>query len=192
MTYTRNIPITGDSLGGTRDRIRTNFQLINDDFAINHVAFNALGAGKHKFINQPDQVADVASAANEPVMYAKGTANAGVLQYSRGPSNAAPTPITALQSPGGVALANNTATPVLDFTGIPIAMGIIYAFDSMNTLRKCLAYVWWNGTVLNIENLVSVTSSIRAQVNGTTLELFNNNTSSGMTVYWTLDLKRTS
>ena len=125
-------------------------------------------------------------------MYAKGTGAAGVLQYSRGPSNAAPTPITALQSPGSVAVAINATTPILDFSGIPRAMGMIYAFDTTDASKHCLAFVWWNGTVLNVDQLTAAAASIRAQVSGSTLVLQNNNSAAIMNIYWTLDLKRTS
>lgn len=57
MTYTTNIPVTGDSLGGTRDRVRTNFQQIQTVFSVNHVAFNALGEGKHKYLQMPEVTA---------------------------------------------------------------------------------------------------------------------------------------
>jgi hypothetical protein len=57
MSYTTAIPITGDSLGGTRDRIRTNFQLISSVFAANHVTYNLTGAGKHNFLQMPEVTA---------------------------------------------------------------------------------------------------------------------------------------
>lgn len=53
MTYTKNIPVSGDSLGGTRVRINTNFQEIFNLIAINHVGFNTTGKGKHKFVQMP-------------------------------------------------------------------------------------------------------------------------------------------
>lgn len=73
MTYTTDIPVTGDSLGGTRDRFRTNFQQIDSVISVNHVGFNLLGEGKHKFLQMPEVTASGAgvptTAANECGLY---------------------------------------------------------------------------------------------------------------------------
>jgi len=71
MTYTNSIPVSGDSLGSTRDRIRVNFEQIAIVEAINHVAFNSAGEGKHKFLQMPEQAAAPAVAVNEAGFYAK-------------------------------------------------------------------------------------------------------------------------
>lgn len=72
MSYTQNIPISGDSLGGTRDRIRTNFQVIDTTLAVNHVAFGgAAGQGKHKFLQMPEQASAPTTAVNEGGFYTK-------------------------------------------------------------------------------------------------------------------------
>lgn len=55
MTFTTNIPVSGDTLGGTRDRIRTNFQEIANVESVNHIAFNQVDEGKHKFLQMPEQ-----------------------------------------------------------------------------------------------------------------------------------------
>lgn len=71
MSYTQNIPVSGDTLGGTRDRIRANFQLIDSIQSVNHVAYGALGQGKHKFLQLPEQVSAPTTAANEGGFYTK-------------------------------------------------------------------------------------------------------------------------
>jgi len=75
MTYTANVPVTGNSLGGTRDIIRSNFQQIATVEAINHVAFNELGQGKHKFLQMPEVTASGAgvptTSADEAGFYAE-------------------------------------------------------------------------------------------------------------------------
>lgn len=186
------MPISGDTLGGTRDRIKTNFQLIKSVFDENHYTFGLGGQGKHRFVTTPDQITDSITAANEPKMYARATSiNAGVLQYSRGGSNAIPTPLTSLHSSGGVVVAPDASTPVLNFAGMPRAMAMVYAFDT-SSAKRGLAYVWWNGATLRVENLVSTASQIQALFSGTTLNLRNADLVNPMTIYWTLDLKRTS
>lgn len=81
MTYTSDIPApSGDTLGGTRDRIRTNFQQIATVAAVNHIAFNASGQGKHKFLQMPEQPGSIGqvgaplpptTAADEGGLYTK-------------------------------------------------------------------------------------------------------------------------
>lgn len=71
MTYTSNIPKTGESLGSTRTRINANFNTIDSMLALNHVAFNSLGEGKHKFLQMPDQSSAPNTIANELALYSK-------------------------------------------------------------------------------------------------------------------------
>jgi len=85
MTYTPNIPVTGDSLGGTRDRIRANFQEIATVEAVNHVAFNSAGEGKHKFLQMPEQPSAPTTAVDEGGFYSKvGTSPAETNLFFRG------------------------------------------------------------------------------------------------------------
>ena len=89
MTFSTDVPISGDSLGGTRDRIRTNFQVISTALAINHEAFgSALGQGKHKFLQMPEQASAPTTAANEAGFYSKvGTNPAESNLFFRGESD---------------------------------------------------------------------------------------------------------
>lgn len=71
MSYTSNIPLSGESLGSTRDRINQNFQQIDTVLAVNHVAFNDSGEGKHTFLQMPEQASAPATAVNEGGFYTK-------------------------------------------------------------------------------------------------------------------------
>lgn len=78
MTFNTNVPVSGDTLGGTRDIIRTNFQRIAAVDSVNHVPFNASGEGKHKFMQMPESGTGFdnndtspTTAANEGALYAK-------------------------------------------------------------------------------------------------------------------------
>lgn len=76
MTYTPDIPVIGDSLGGTRDRIRENFQVIKTYEAVNHVGIGETGAGKHKFLQMPETNLQTpstppATSANEGALYTR-------------------------------------------------------------------------------------------------------------------------
>lgn len=71
MSYTTGIPRSGQSLGNSRPQVQGNFDYINTAFAINHVAFNSSGVGKHKFLQMPEQSAAPATIANEGALYTK-------------------------------------------------------------------------------------------------------------------------
>lgn len=75
MTFTSNVPVSGDSLGSTRDRIRSNFQQIAIVEAVNHVAFNQTGQGKHTFLQMPEQVSAPVTLVDEAAFYSKVAVN---------------------------------------------------------------------------------------------------------------------
>lgn len=70
-TYTTGIPGTGQSLNATRDLIQDNFTVLDDTVTVNHIAMNSTGAGKHKFLQMPDQGSAPTTAANESGFYGK-------------------------------------------------------------------------------------------------------------------------
>ncbi len=87
MSYTANTPQTGQSLGFTRPIINSNFQTINTAFAINHIAFNISGAGKHKFVEMPNQsVIPSPLAGGEGTLYCKASGGAAQVFYTPGVS----------------------------------------------------------------------------------------------------------
>lgn len=57
MTYS-NVPLTGQSLGITKNPINSNFALIQSAFSLNHYAVGSAGgsnSGKHMFVTMPPQ-----------------------------------------------------------------------------------------------------------------------------------------
>lgn len=58
-------------MGGTRNPINTNFQVLDTTFSVNHVGYNDSGAGKHKFMQMPEQASAPSTAANEGALYTK-------------------------------------------------------------------------------------------------------------------------
>jgi hypothetical protein len=72
MTYNPNVPLTGQSLNETRDPIKNNFTVIDNDFQQDHVAFNESGAGKHNQCIFPQVSSNgPATSANENAIYSK-------------------------------------------------------------------------------------------------------------------------
>lgn len=81
MTYTANVPQSGQTLGFTRPIINSNFTRIAVVFANNHVDFNASGEGKHKFLQMPDQSAAPSTALNEAGFYSKSVSGVSQLFF---------------------------------------------------------------------------------------------------------------
>jgi hypothetical protein len=87
MGFTPNIPASGQSLGATRDLIRNNFSTIDTTLAVNHIAMNASGQGKHKFLQMPVQGSAPATAASEIGLYSKDDVGGVARLFFRGESN---------------------------------------------------------------------------------------------------------
>jgi len=64
-------PNSGQTLGQTRDQMRSNTNLLRDAIAVNHVDLNQSDVGKHKFVVMPVQVAAPTTLANEAATYSK-------------------------------------------------------------------------------------------------------------------------
>ena len=69
MTYQPDIPKSGDTLGGTRAQINTNFQNLNTAFSANHSALTVSTVGKHIFMQMPEQASAPATAIDEGALY---------------------------------------------------------------------------------------------------------------------------
>lgn len=138
MTYVSDVPVSGDSLGGTRDRIRVNFGLISSVMAVNHVAFNTSGSGKHKFLQMPEQPGSIGqvgaptpptTSANEAGLYAKvGTNPAEANLVFRGESDGFEYQLTRAYSSSTSSFANTSGTGNSGWTFLP--GGLILAYGS--------------------------------------------------------------
>lgn len=199
MTYNPSIPNAGDFISISQGQIFNNFAKANSSFGTDHYAFSDLTAnnGFHNQMTTPLIVGGVhpTTVAAIPKMYAmQDTVHLGVLNYSRGPSNAVPTPITSLHSTvAALVLAPGGTTNVLDFTGLARAFCIFCATDTGTASSSIIYYIVWSGTAFTIINLSSNNSFLAPQVAGNILQLKNitgivtlNN------VYWTLELLRTT
>lgn len=98
-----NVPLSGQSLGVTRVPINQNFSVIDNDFAVDHVAYNTTGEGKHKQVTMPVQSPAPASAAGEGVLFTQTSSLTGVPEMAfRRQSNGSVTEFTSgiLATPG--------------------------------------------------------------------------------------------
>lgn len=138
MSYNPNIPNATDLLSNSQGQLRTNFQTANTSFGIDHYAFadTTPNNGFHNKVTTPLIVGSAHPATTtNPLLYAmQDSANIGTIQYSRGPSNAVPTPITSLHSGTAPIIMNNgDITNILDFTGITRAMMTLYVWNASDT-----------------------------------------------------------
>lgn len=73
MSYFPNIPAATDNPSVSQGDIQTNFGTINSSFNLNHVSLGSgLGtAGKHNFVEMPNQVSTPATISGEGTLYTK-------------------------------------------------------------------------------------------------------------------------
>ncbi len=199
-TYQPNIPTGLVNLDTDYANIQGNFQQLDTTFGIDHYTYSNATAnnGFHNkvttppFIDNPPTGLPPVTAAN-PILYAfQQYAAVGVLEYSRGPSNAIPTPITSLHSgTAPIVLAPGASTNVLDFTGISRAFCTLYGMDTVNIVSASTIYgILWTGAAFSLVDMGTLTS-LRASNTGNILQLKNFSGSvTHSNVYWTLSIQR--
>jgi len=92
------VPQSGQTLGGTRSSILSNFTVISEDFQVDHVAYSTTGEGQHQQITMPLSAGDVATAAGIIELYSKnfdpGTGTAVPTLFFRPQNSGTPIPLT--------------------------------------------------------------------------------------------------
>lgn len=208
MSYKPNIPIATDFLSVSQVDILNNFTVLNTAFGIDHYDFADLTAdrGKHNQITLPEIVGavDPTTLADETKFYAlQKTANLGLLQFSRGEGDAVPTPVTSFQSPNTAQTINfGTAQNILDFTGMPNSIFILYSVYTVSTTESLAIWMGqWKGAPDNSFVLASPSNPVyRFGASGTSVSMDSsgnilrmNNTSGSINAtafYWTLKFQR--
>jgi hypothetical protein len=200
-----DVPLGTQKQNVSAPQIRNNFAQANDSFGVDHYNFadETVNNGFHNKVTTPGYisspptvpVAPPVTVAN-PIFYGfqpldnagVPTTNLGLLQYSRGPNNAVPTPVTSLQSPvAGQSLAANTPDPIFDFDGISHAIATFYAVGNNGVDRTVEYLINWTGAVL-IVLPIPVGGGLTATAAGTVLQL--SSTAPATNVYWTLRFHR--
>lgn len=206
MTYNPNKPAANDDLSDSQGDIKSNFTVSNNVFLVDHYPFSNTTAnkGKHNQVTTPLIIGSVhpATAAAEPKMYAmQDSANVGVLNYSRGPSSAVPTPLTSLQSPATpVTIGSGGTANILNFTNLARCTCILSVMDTVYATTiapgvpaaSTYSFVYWTGTAFMFKTTGTI---IQVQNTGNILQI-KNNTSVPVgalnNVYWTLQFLRLS
>ena len=213
MAYKPNIPQSTDNLSQSQIDMLGNFQQLNTSFLVDHYTFADLTAnnGKHNTVTTPAYVAAPPTGlapttnANEPRFYAfQDYAAIGTIQYSRGGSNAIPSPITFLQSPSSPIIMNpGDTTNVIDFTGTTRVLAKLYIYGNFvgnPTLPiglPCEAYIWSVGGTIAINYyrslLVPATTALQYTAypvnTGSILQIKYDNIAAG-DIFWTLQFLR--
>lgn len=199
MPFIATVPQPSDKLKDSQGQLLGNNQQLDTSFGIDHYTFSNLTTdnGKHNQVTTPKIVgaAHPTTAANEPKFYGMQDAvQLGVIQYSRGPSDAVPSPLTRLHSAGVIAIAATSNLDVFNFgltTLIPRSMATLTVFKQpIANISSCLfVNVYWDGKTLVVNNTVSPGASFQAQVSGSILQI-RNGIALGINVYWTLEFQR--
>lgn len=203
MTFNPNIPAPNDLLSVSQGQILANFTSSDNSFGVDHYKFSNLTSsnGFHNKVTTPVFVDTPATGlppvtTTNPIFYGfQDSANLGVLQYSRGPGDAVPTPVTFKQSPSTpltIAASGGTIN-VLNFTGLTQAYAMAYATDSKTVSGDpvfAMYFVSWTGTILTAFNLAGLV--LQFEASGSFLNLKNNASIALNNVYWTLQFLRTS
>jgi hypothetical protein len=208
-TYNASKPQPTDFLSNSQQDLLNNFSSANISIGIDHYPFDddTANNGKHNMVTTPIIIGGEppTTAANEPKFYALTPPNSndpytaiGTLQWSRGGSDAVPTPLTTLQSPaGGISINSDDTTNILDFSGISLAYFNVYsvALFSGGTTVIVETYGYWNGSIFVLTNFARGASSgsgtgLNVVSSTSFLQLENSSSSSASNVYWTLQFFR--
>jgi hypothetical protein len=197
MSFNNNIPQPGDNLSDSQGQLLVNNISLNNSFGVDHYTFNDLTAnnGKHNQVTTPliTPLGHPTTIANEPKFYAmQDTMNLGVLQYSRGGSNAVPTPITFINSTAaGISMPRNTTINLLDFVGVIVGIFEVFAVGkgtAPTVEYRTLGTFYWDGT--SFTQFGNGVSSLALQIDfsGSIVQLTNLISSPSVlsNVYWTI------
>lgn len=195
MSYTI-LPNSGQSLGGTRDQIRTNFSLIKSVFDVNHFTFGEGGDGKHRFVSLPNfSISSIPpTAANEGQFYVKLANGRSQLFYTNETSG----------NEYQLTRTNNTDFPTFStntnysgslfggWTFLPGGMLLQYGFTG--TLSSGNNVILFPKTFTNVPYSITTTMIrdsgnvdvvyVRSVATVTTSQFQIHNTSSGNSAYW--------
>lgn len=96
-TYTSNTPQPGNKISSTQRPIMTNFQAINEIINVNHVGFNDVNQGKHKFLTLPFLGSVPTTTSSQMSIYADATSDGNSAEiFFTYPTAVVGTPLTGL------------------------------------------------------------------------------------------------
>lgn len=199
--YQPGIPTGLVNLDVDYQNIQENFQQLDTTYAVDHYAYSdpSSNNGFHNKVTTPEySTGSPPTTTTNPIFYAhQQYAAIGLIQYSRGPNDAVPTPLTNINSAvTGFTLA--ASVNVLDFTGISVAIvranavgNFVVPVPLSTTPYIALSELYWNGTTLTNLSLNNPANPLQWVVVGNVLTLKNQNFAGSMqNVFWSLELIR--
>jgi len=201
MVYKKSIPQPTDNLDDSQVDLLNNFTQLDDSFDVDHVAFSDTTAdnGRHKTVTFVKQTAEPTTAADQVKGYTiEPIAATGPIQFSKGESDSVPTPVTGMHLSGLTTLATLSSVDVLDFSGLTRATCLASSVRNGDATggRDSLYYVAFDGTNLRVAEAAktpqeSGSGSPIFRASGTTLQLYNSNSSVSVTnITWSLTFLR--
>lgn len=208
MVYQPGIPTGTVTLDVDYQNLQDNFRQLDTTFGVDHYKFsdNTSNNGFHNKVTTPVYAEDPPTTAPpstsiDPVFYGFQQYPAlGVLQYSRGPNDAVPTPLTTLQSSDTPIVLVNTGRPrvnVLDFTGITYASFNFCAINTTNgspyTSIRYVSILWNGAAFLGMPTNIQTSEFIGITSSGNILQIYNNIIPALVDlvdVYWTIQFIR--
>lgn len=200
-SYQPNIPTGTVRLDVDYQNLQGNFEQANIVYGTDHYPFDNATAnqGFHNVVTTPPYVEDPptglppVTAANPKAYAFQQYAALGVLQYSRGPNNAVPTPLTSLHSAAtAITVTQSINVNILDFTGIARAICKAYVMDTTDasSTTKTTAEVYWTGAGFYINQSQTNPGSIGFTSSGNVLQIRASTTATVNNVYWTVQFIR--
>lgn len=210
MTFNPNIPQPTNLLEDSQGDLLSNNLALDATFGIDHYKFSSVpNNGFHNKVTSPQFVTTpvatlpsvTPTTTTAPIFYAYTPLDIGglpitnlpVMHYSKGVSNAVPTPLTSLQSAaGGVSLNAASTLSVFDFAGIltPCFCTLMYS-DATVTGVRAMYYIFWSGTPANTFALDSVAvHGVTTIASGTSILINNPGATNYTAFYWTLKFFR--
>jgi hypothetical protein len=194
-TYKPNIPQPNDNLSVSQNDILGNFQQLDTSFGIDHYKYSdaTTNNGFHNQATMPLIVGGThpTTAAGITKIYAmQDNSPIGLINYSRGPSNATPTPLTSIHSAHVFVLASPATINIVDFTGLSLGLASLFIYPDAPISPPTLIVVYWTGAGFIFNNSIANSTQLVAVASGSMLQIQNNRAIS-QNLYWTLQLHRT-
>lgn len=201
MTFTPNRPTATEFLQVSQGLINTNFTSSDNTFGIEHYKFSDVTANKgfHNTVTQPLIIgAAHPTTTTNPIIYAMSSNGSSpfTLQFSRGTSNAVPTPITNLNSPSTpLTMSHGGGSLVfLNFNKISgVVIGTLYFANIGSPDFYDVELFYYNsvGPVLQTHTIVGSNPLVVFGISGTTYGCTNNTTNKDYNnCYWSMNFYR--
>ncbi len=208
--FRRNVPQIFDHLNFSQGDLLNNNRSLDQSFGVDHYTFSNATAnnGKHNQLTTPKVLNALPTAsghpntiAAEPKIYAmQDSDNLGVLNYSRGPLNAVPTPLTSIQSSQEhIVVLKNQSVTIFDFEKITLAIASL-TLTTGNDPSYPSEYLIFFGKGTSPDDLIIVKVASTANPNGNAFKIlpsktkliYKNTGTKDCYLWYTLKFHRTS